>query len=235
MGHMRRIIVVCVAAATALSALGIVAGRSGSEALAVSRVEATPVPTPTPTPPQEPERIGTGLVANHCPQLDGAGESPMVVTGASGPVPMDGAVEIPSLGVDAPLVRVGVRDGEMVVPRTAHEVAWLDTGSFPGPTNNAVLAGHHDWSGRLGSFFRLAELRQGQEVVVRFEGRDRTFRVAWVCSFDLDTPEAPRIMGPTDVPSVTLITCGGIFDRRAGTHNQRIVVRAELVEPPQAA
>lgn len=201
MGRMHRIIVVCVAAATAVSSLGVVSARSGSEALAVSRVEATPVPTPTPSP--ELSDAG-GLVPNYCPGLDDPGGNAVVKASVPDPVPTDGTIAPPSVGVDAPLVRVGVRDGEMVVPRTAHEVAWLDGGSFPGPTNNAVLAGHHDWNGRLGSF-------------------------------DLDTPEAPRIMGPADVPSVTLITCGGVFNRRAGTHNQRIVVRAELVETPRNA
>jgi hypothetical protein len=28
---------------------------------------------------------------------------------------------------------------------------------------------------------------------------------------------------------VTLISCGGVFDRAAGTHNKRVAVRAELV------
>jgi sortase (surface protein transpeptidase) len=69
----------------------------------------------------------------------------------------------------------------------------------------------------------------GDIVVVEMNGKRWEFQVRWTCLFDRNTDLAAQIMGYTDVPSVTLISCGGVFDRAAGTHNKRVAVRAELV------
>lgn len=199
---------------------------SDSAEIVATRVVASPVPPPTPEPTPRPH---TG--PPECTPLNNPGGGLHWAPSAdAGPWPTDGTVQMPSLGVTAPIVRVGVgTSGEMVIPRTARDVAWLDQGSFPGRTQNAVLAGHINWSRQPGSFARIGQLREGDPVVVAMDGRRFEFRVTWVCSFDRNSPRAEQIMGYTDVPSVTLITCGGTFDRRAGTHTNRIVARAELV------
>jgi LPXTG-site transpeptidase (sortase) family protein len=120
-------------------------------------------------------------------------------------------------------------NNEMVVPKNAHEVGWLDQGPFPGDTQNAVLAGHIKYSGVPGSFGRLTQMRPGDIVVVEIDGKRWEFQVRWTCLFDRQTKLAEQIMGYTDVPSVTLISCSGVFDPVAGTRNKRVAVRAELV------
>ena len=42
--------------------------------------------------------------------------------------------------------------------------------------------------------------------------------------------EFSRVMGYTDTPSITLISCGGVWDPSAGTHDKRVAVRGELVK-----
>lgn len=146
------------------------------------------------------------------------------------PVPTNGRVELPALGVAAPIVRVGIDDSErMVVPTNARDVAWLDQGGIPGRTQNLVLAGHIAYSRVAGSFNRIGQLRPGDDVVLRIDDKTLRYRVVWNCRFDRDTTLADRIMGYTTVPSVTLISCGGVFDTAARTHTDRITVRAELV------
>jgi hypothetical protein len=66
-------------------------------------------------------------------------------------------------------------------------------------------------------------------IVLQINGRKLIFRTAWVCEFARTSTLAPKIMGYTEVPSVTLITCSGAFDSYAGTHTERMVARAELV------
>jgi sortase (surface protein transpeptidase) len=117
----------------------------------------------------------------------------------------------------------------MVVPPGARQVAWLDEGGIPGQTNNMVLAGHISWAGVPGAFERIGDLHTGDTVVFTINHKRMTFRVTWACAFVRTSALAPRIMGYTDVPSVTLITCGGGWDSYAGTHQERIAVRAELV------
>jgi sortase (surface protein transpeptidase) len=117
----------------------------------------------------------------------------------------------------------------MVVPRNAHDVAWLDQGPFPGDTQNAVLAGHIRWSGVPGSFGRIQQMAPGDVVVVELDGKKWEFQVQWTCLFDYNTDLAAKIMGYTEVPSITLISCGGVFSRSAGTHNKRVAVRGQLI------
>lgn len=167
-----------------------------------------------------------------CPQLTNPGGrlewSPVA---DPGPVPTNGTVTLPSLRVSAPIVRVGIdADRLMVVPKNAGDVGWLDQGGIPGRTNNVVLAGHIRYSGAAGTFSRLAELQPGAFVVLTIDKRHLIYRVLWNCSFPRDTNLVDHIMGYTDVPSVTLISCGGVFDTAARTHTNRIAVRAERVD-----
>lgn len=165
-----------------------------------------------------------------CPQLDNLGGLRWRPSAEAGPWPTGGTVRLPRFGVEAPIVKVGVNSSaEMVVPRNSRDVAWLDQGPYPGDTNNVVLAGHIKYSGVLGSFGRLQQVNPGDRFVVMMDGKRYEYVVRWTCLFDRDTKLAERIMGYTEVPSATLISCGGVFDRAAGTHNKRVAVRAELV------
>ncbi len=165
-----------------------------------------------------------------CPQLDNPGGLRWRPSADAGPWTTGGTVRLPKLGVAAPIYRVGVDSrSEMVVPRNAHDVAWLDQGPFPGDTQNAVLAGHIRWSGVPGSFGRILQMAPGDVVVVELNGKKWEFQVRWTCLFDYNTDLAAKIMGYTDVPSITLISCGGVFSQAAGTHNKRVAVRGELI------
>lgn len=188
------------------------------------------VAQPATPPPDEPERV-VYATSDECPEMDNPGGLEWKRTADAGPFPTGGTVALPSLGVSAPVVRVGVgNDGDMVVPRNARDVAWLDQGPMPGTTRNIVLAGHISYSRVAGSFFRLRELQKGDVITVAMDDREWSFRVVWNCYFDRNTSHAAQIMGRTEVPSVTLISCGGVFDRAAGTHTKRVAVRAEVIE-----
>lgn len=135
-------------------------------------------------------------------------------------------IELPTLQVAAPIIAVGIdADGAMGTPKTAHEVAWWD-GVMAGE-GNALLAGHRDWRRRPGSFYRLSELRPGDLIRVVGEGGELTFVVEWVRQMPGDA-EAAHILGDQGAPVVTLITCGGEFDRRVRHYKDRVVVRGVL-------
>lgn len=197
--------------------------------LATRRVQATPVPTPAPTPRPVPREQ---FAFPDYPPLDNPGGGIVWIPSRdAGPFATDGTVSMPAIGVRASIVRVGVNQrSEMVTPRNARDVAWLDQGPFPGATNNGVLAGHRNWSGRAGSFEKLERLRDGDPVVVRFGAQSWTFRVIWVRLYDPRNAPVDQLMGYTEHPSVTLITCGGTFNRRTRHYESRWIARAELVE-----
>lgn len=137
-------------------------------------------------------------------------------------------IVLPKLGVDAPVVPVGVEaDGAMGTPGNARDVAWWQ-GTKAG-TSNALFAGHRDWSGARGSFYSLQSLSPGDEIHVVGQGQQLTFAVQWVRQVGGDSSEAPDILAPTEHPAITLITCGGVFDRSIRHYTDRVIARAVLV------
>jgi sortase (surface protein transpeptidase) len=180
----------------------------------------------SPSPPKD-------ATSTACPQMDNPGGLAWEPRADAGPRPTAGSVVLPALGVDAPIVRVGVNtSGTMEVPKNARDVAWLDQGGIPGKTNNVVLAGHISYSRVAGSFMRIGSLRPGDEVKMDMNGKHYTYRVTFVCLFGRETDRASQIMGYTETPSLTLISCGGGWDAGARTHTGRYAVRAELVDGP---
>lgn len=171
-----------------------------TEAQVVEQVVAAPVVTPAPTPPPTPTPV---------------------------PVFRPEAVAIPKLGVEAPIIPVGTEaDGAMGTPSNARDVAWWE-GMEVG-RGNALLAAHRDWNGAQGSFWGLKSLVPGDEVRVWGQGQELTFKVAWVEQVDADIP-AGDILGEQGAPVLTLITCGGVFDRRVRHYQDRVIARAVLV------
>lgn len=138
-------------------------------------------------------------------------------------------VRIPDIGVDASVVAVGLEpDGAMELPG-ASEVGWYEpTRVLPGAdTGSSVFAAHVDFGGERGPFFDLRKLAEGADVLVTgADGTELRFRITE--RFQVDKDELPmeelfRTAGP---PTLTLITCGGLFDQSVRHYEDNIVVRA---------
>ncbi|WP_157404688.1 class F sortase [Shouchella shacheensis] len=141
-------------------------------------------------------------------------------------------LKIPSLEINAAIEDVGILDnGQMGVPANEDDVAWFEPGVMPGEQGNAVFAGHVDGYTGPAVFFELEELQEGDEVIVEDEeGTELVFVVQRKESYDrLDAP-MEEIFGSSDRQRLNLITCTGLFDRGAGTHEERLVVYTELKE-----
>lgn len=149
---------------------------------------------------------------------------------------------IPTLGVDAAIVAVGLEpDGSMEIPGAA-EAGWYHYGPRPGdPSGSAVLAGHVDHNRTAGVFIELRRLGIGEEIeVIDRDGVARRFRVTE--RFQVDKDELPRseLFRRSGDPVLTLITCGGRFNRKSRHYADNIVIRAtpilgEPLPPSQQA
>lgn len=137
-------------------------------------------------------------------------------------------MSIPAIDITDPIVPVGTEpDGKMGAPKRARDIGWW-AGRKPGQ-GNALFAAHHDWSGALGSFYRLKDLKPGDKIIVKGEGRSATYRIMWVKNYDRNI-DAEKLLGNDSKKQIaTLITCGGVFDSSAGTHKERVVAQAELL------
>jgi LPXTG-site transpeptidase (sortase) family protein len=163
-----------------------------------------------------------------------------------GPKPV--RLALPRLFIDAPVEATGFEPGtnNPDVPKRADLVAWYKFTPTPGMGTNAVFAGHVDWQTPEGSpipgvFYRLRELKIGDDVTVKLEdGKKLTYRVTGNIASDYNDPKLVRLMGSTRKDVITLITCGGSWvadgsSDTGGNYSHRVIVRAERVEAAAAA
>ncbi|MDD7942881.1 sortase [Actinomycetospora lutea] len=114
---------------------------------------------------------------------------------------------------------------------------WYRHSPTPGERGPAVLLGHVD-SAHDGPavFFNLGALRPGDTASVRrADGRDAVFRVTRVATVPKDRFPTDEVYGDTTGAELRLITCGGTFDRGAGSYTDNVVVDAVLIEVDEDA
>ncbi len=145
-------------------------------------------------------------------------------------VPAPVRLEVPALGVDAPLDQAGVTaDGQMALPDDVTRAAWYRFGPVPGEPGSAVLAGHVDDAEQgLGELAPLSSAEPGHEVVVT-DAAGATTR--WrVVSRDVVHKQAlplDLLFSRDGAPRLTLVTCGGPFLPDVGGYRDNVVVVAE--------
>ncbi len=196
---------------------------TGSQATAAASASATSLPA-TETPDQ---------TASAVPSPDATASSTGVVSAQPSPPPTgpDVRLEIPSIGVDAWVIRMGLdADGVMEVPGNGQLVAWYDFTAVPGAPGNAVMSAHLDYRGSTAVFWRLGDLRDGDRVTVVLEGEPIEYIVSGIYSTRPEDANLREIIGGRSGPeTLTLITCGGIWDAAEGEYDQRVIVQAQRV------
>lgn len=149
----------------------------------------------------------------------------------SDPAPTPVGLSIESIGVvAAPVVDVGVEpNGEMEIPG-ATEIGWYRYGPTPGDAGSAVLAAHIAFNGRDGVFRDLDDIEVGAIVEIRYEdGSSQRFRVIETAQYAKDELPVDRIFAKAGAPQLTLITCGGDFNRSLRSYSDNVVAYAEPI------
>ncbi|HVF19190.1 MAG TPA: class F sortase [Mycobacteriales bacterium] len=146
-------------------------------------------------------------------------------------------LRIAALGVDAALIRLGLRaDRTMEVPPGAFPAGWYGGAPTPGEVGPAIVAGHVDWAGRDGVFHDLHRLKPGDEVAVtRADGSTATFHVERVEQLRKDRFPTDVVYGDIDHAGLRLITCGGTFDPHARSYVDNVIAFARLVRTSPAS
>ncbi|KQO47691.1 MULTISPECIES: class F sortase [unclassified Frigoribacterium] len=184
-------------------------------------------PTTAPTP-------GAGADASATAAPSATGTAPPAIDGVDGVVGegvVPAAVSVPAIGLDAPLIDLGIADdGTMEVPVDADDVGWFTGGGKPGGRGPTVIAAHVDSASGPAVFARLDELVVGDRVdVTTVDGGVVSYAVTEV----VDVPKAEfptaRVFGAQPTDQLRLITCGGVFDRGSGHYDQNRIVFAEPV------
>ena len=204
------------------------AGSRAAIAQGASALAPAPAPAPALAPAPDP---------GPAPGLWAAAPKPPHAPAPAPPVEVD----IDGVGVVAAIEPVGVGpDGSMVIPEDADRVGWYQYAAAPGsPGGSAVLAGHVDSrrQGR-GAMFALRDVDVGAPVRVHLaDGTTVSYRVVareLLAKAALPVDELFSRDGP---PRLTLITCGGDYDRATGGYQHNLVVTAvpETADDPAPA
>ncbi|WP_406837426.1 class F sortase [Streptomyces sp. AHU1] len=152
--------------------------------------------------------------------------------------PLGGArpqrVDIPSMGVQAPVVARGLDGRGAIDPPPFDQpgvVGWYAAGAEPGAAGAALMVAHVDTETRPAVFYRLSTVRPGDTVrVARDDGTVAEFTVDDVQVLPRDRFDARQAYGVRKPgrAELRLITCGGTFDRADGSYTANVVVSAYL-------
>jgi len=133
------------------------------------------------------------------------------------------SISIPAIGVDAPIVTIGIRtfsDGSVTWDTTnlTTQVGYLDGTSWFGEGGNIVLGGHSELAERAPAvFYRLDELVVGDEIIINTGNGERRYTITR--TFDVDAFDL-SIVYPTNHEQLTIMTCdtssyvNGAYTRR---------------------
>lgn len=180
---------------------------------------ASPAGTPdraTPSPSREPVELAAGGQFSERPAPNGVDPD---------------RIRIPAIGVDAAVDDMGLNDdGSIEVPEAFEDTGWWEYSPRPGRVGASAILGHVDSTTGPAVFFRLTELRPGDEIHVDgVDGRTVTFAVRAIEQHPKAQFPSERVFGATPQPSLRLITCGGAFDSNAGSHLDNVIVFADVV------
>ena len=146
-------------------------------------------------------------------------------------------VQIDSINVKARVEEVSINeDGSMGVPKNFNNVAWLNNSSRAGQIGNLVISGHYDFPGGSGAiFYNLANVSIGDTVYVTTlvnNEVENTKKYIIASKFLADPNNNDHIQEAykdTKEPTITLITCNGVWDSVKHEYSHRVVVKGELV------
>lgn len=203
----------------------------------------TPTLQPTPTPPRPPTpTISPTQPPTPVPVVvPTLMPVPIVVADAEDrtsrePQPATGyatRLSIPSISLDTPVVQGGiVQDSHgnsiwQTLPFVA--VHYGDLTSRLGAQGNAVISGHVVTINEGNVFRSLYRVGFDDEVQV-WDEQDREYDYH-VVDVKLVSPSDVAVMAPTPDETLTLITCGGSFDRIRRQFSQRLIVTAKPLLP----
>ena len=140
-------------------------------------------------------------------------------------------VVIPVIKVEAPIVAVGLTNGtDMEVPAVGI-VGWYKLGAAPGASRPSVLVSHVSWNGQKGAFYRLKDLKPGDEVQVYDASGDcAVFLVDWSETVLKTSLPTQRIWNHTHEAVIRLVTCGGTYDPTTDHYLSNVIVYGHLVK-----
>ncbi|MDO8495208.1 MAG: sortase [bacterium] len=139
-------------------------------------------------------------------------------------------LEIPAIGVKAPVVLEKSVDSQKIFDRLEEGVVHYSDSPLPGQRGTAIILGHssaYPWyKGDYGSIFALlGKLKAGDQIYVNDSGKMLTYSVTESVIFNpFSHDKSVDQIVATDNSSIILVSCWPV-----GTNSKRIAVKADLL------
>lgn len=135
--------------------------------------------------------------------------------------------------IDVELISVSVdANGILETPSNWSIGGWYRKSSRAGEKGNIIINAHYDDNlGRPAAFWYLNKLEVGDTLyLVDNYGKLYSYVVTDIMYVGIDDPKRMDIVTNSDgsKSTLTLITCGGVWDVNKATYNQRVVVKADI-------
>ncbi|HEX2090079.1 MAG TPA: sortase [Actinomycetota bacterium] len=140
-------------------------------------------------------------------------------------------IVIRSIGVDAPVIELGLRsNGTLEVPTVYSEAGWWKGGGKPGKIGSTVIVGHIDDRRGPAVFYKLPQLKAGDVVtVLRVKKKPVRYVIEDLGVWAKSNFPSEIIYGPTPIAELKLITCGGVFNRSTGHYTDNIIAFGRMI------
>jgi LPXTG-site transpeptidase (sortase) family protein len=139
------------------------------------------------------------------------------------------SLEIPSLGVRAPIVGIPLSQDGWDLSWLGDQVGWLHGTAFPSWAGNSALSAHvYNANGQPGPFHDLSRLVWGDKLIVHAFGQSYIYEVREVESYTRPG-DTSSVFRHEEYPWLTLITCKG-YDEENNSYRWRVIVRAVQIK-----
>lgn len=184
------------------------------------------VPLPGPATARTPMMLAGPTTGPDLTPNSGGVPAPPAAVARSVPV----ALRIPALDLAVPLTTLGLNpDHTVEVPTDFGQPGWFRLGPAPGELGSAVILGHVDSYQGPAVFFRLRDLKPGDQVEVSLTDRVTAhFTVTSVVMYPKDQFPAQQVYTPHGHSDLQLVTCGGTFDTTTRSYLSNIVAYTTL-------
>jgi len=139
-------------------------------------------------------------------------------------------LKVPALELDARVAAVGVnpKTDEFDVPPSVDRVGWYRFGpGLSADQGSIVIAGHVDSAEQgKGAFFRLGSMEPGDRITLTGASGSKQFKVVGRERYAKTKIPLDKYFARDGTLRLTLITCGGPFDRATGHYRDNVVVTA---------
>ncbi|WP_338204019.1 class F sortase [Candidatus Nephthysia bennettiae] len=135
-------------------------------------------------------------------------------------------IKIARIRLDAPVSSLDAETG-LAGPADPSSAGWFAQGPAPGDPGPAVVIGHLDSNRGPAVFWRLDQVRVGDEIVVsRSDGSLVRFGVRRLARYSRSSFPSSEVFGTRPGPELRLITCSGRFNFLTRQYTDNLVVYA---------